>query len=652
MFALERKIRRSLSGKLIFSIILLAVPIFVLSIGLLFLESRSYIKREATEHAMSRLSTASHHVDRYLRIAETATNIYTWIVEENFVPDSMLALSRRIVELNGNIDGCSIGAEPDMFPEFGRYCSAYTIRENDTITSVFEQPYEYFTRIWYANPRSTRRSGWTVYYDEVDSLDVVLNGMLATYSRPLFDPNRTDSTLIGVITVDLSLTRLSRMITADKPYPNSYYVMVDRRGQFYIHPDSTRLFTPIFEGADPVTQADLIALGHEMSSGQEGSMSVVIEGQPCIVCYKPIRNALWSMAIICPESDILQDYQKLTSIIIPILIIGLTLILILGRRSVVHAISPLEQLLVQTRRIEAGLYDERIPHSTRHDAVGQLQNSFMQMQSSLDRHVSAIRKVNHETARRNDELAKASEMAEEAALQKTTFIHNMTHQIRTPMNIVMGFAQVMEGNFDVIPKEEVKSLADIMNSEAKKLRRMTQMLFDSSDIGVFEEMKTKRHEIISCNKLAHECVDYTQRNFPGLTVKLETSIPDSVCLLSNHLFLMRGLRELLYNSAKYSDGKNVAMLVSGTEEYVQFVIEDTGAGIPQEHREKMFEPFTKIDDLSEGLGLGLPLALRHITYLGGSLTLDTNYFDGCRFIVRFPSEVFAEAAPSDSPKGE
>ena len=637
MIALERKIRRSLSGKLIFSIVLLAVPIFVLSIGLLFLESRSNIKREATEHAMSRLNTAAYHVDRYLRIAETATNISTWIVEENFVPDSMLAISRRIVELNGNIDGCSIGAEPNMFPEFGRYCSAYTIRENDTITSVFEQPYEYFTRIWYANPRSTRRAGWTVYYDEVDSLDVVL-GMLATYSRPLFSP---DSTLIGVITVDLSLTRLSRMITADKPYPNSYFVMVDRRGQFYIHPDSTRLFTPIFEGADPVTQADLIALGHEMSSGQEGNMSVVIDGQPCIVCYKPIRNALWSMAIICPESDILQGYQKLTSIIIPILIIGLVLILVLGRRSVVHAISPLEQLLVQTRRIEAGLYDERIPHSTRHDAVGQLQNSFMQMQTSLDRHVSAIRKVNHETARRNDELVKASEMAEEAALQKTTFIHNMTHQIRTPMNIVMGFAQVMEGNFDVIPKEEVKSLADIMNSEAKKLRRMSQMLFDSSDIGIFEEMKMNRHENISCNEVARECVDFTHQNFPGINVEFETSIPDSLCLQSNRLFLMRGLRELLYNSAKYSDGKHVAMRVSGTDEYVQFVIEDTGSGIPEGHREKMFEPFSKIDDLSEGLGLGLPLSLRHITYLGGSLTLDINYLDGCRFIVRFPSEVFA-----------
>lgn len=637
MVSLGTHIRKSLSLKLIVSILLLAVPIFVLSIGLLFFESRANIKREATEHAKSRLNTAAYHVDRYLRIAETASNITAWIVEENFVPDSMLAFSRRIVELNGNIDGCSIGAEPDMFPEYGRYCSAYTIRKDDSIMTVIEAPYEYFTRIWYDTPRTTKRSGWTVYYDDFDSLDIALDGMLATYSKPLYTP---DSTLLGVMSVDLSLTRLSKMITADKPYPNSYFVMVDRRGQFYIHPDSTRLFTPIFSGADPIKQADIIALGHEMSSGQEGSMSVVMDGQPCIVCYKPIRNALWSMAIICPESDILKGYQQLTSIIIPILIIGLILILILGRRSVIHAISPLDQLLVQAQRMAAGHYDQQIPHSTRHDAVGQLQNSFLQMQSSLNRHISDIRKVNHETARRNEELVQANQMAEEAGHQKTTFIHNMTHQIRTPMNIVMGFAQVMEGNFGIFPKEEVKSLADLMNSEAKKLRRMSQMLFDSSDIGIFEELKMKRNETISCNEVARECMVYTHQNFPGINVEFETSIPDSLCLRSNHLFLMRGLREMLYNSAKYSDGQHVSMRLSGTDEYVQFVIEDTGTGIPEEHREKMFEPFTKIDDLSEGLGLGLPLALRHITYLGGTLTLDTNYFDGCRFIIRFPSDLF------------
>lgn len=638
MNALERHIRQSLSMKLIISILLLAVPIFVLSIGLLFFESRSNIKREATEQAKSHLNTAAYHVDRYLRIAETATNITAWIVEENFVPDSLLVYSRRIVELNGNIDGCSISAEPDMFPEYGRYCSVYTIREGDTVKTTLEAPYEYFTRIWYDTPRTQKRPGRTVYYDDADSLDLVLDGMLASYGKPLYT---SDSTLLGVISTDLSLTRLSRMITADKPYPNSYFVMVDRQGQFYIHPDSTRLFTRIFEGADPIKQADIIALGHEMSSGQEGSMSVMVDGHPCIVCYKPIRNALWSMAIICPESDILQGYQRLTAIIIPILILGLILILFLGRKTVIHAISPLDQLLIQSQRLAAGHYDQLISHSTRHDAVGRLQNSFMQMQSSLNRHISAIQKVNHETARRNEELVHANELAEEASYKKTTFIHNVTHQIRTPMNIVMGFAQVMEGNFDTIPKEEISSLAALMNSSSVKLRRMVQMLFDSSDMGIYEELKSKRHENVSCNEVARECVAFTQKNFPDISLEFETSIPDTFCVRSNYLFFMRGLRELLYNAAKYSDGQHVSIRVSKTEEYVQFVIEDTGTGIPEEHREKMFQPFTKIDDLSEGLGLGLPLALRHITHLGGSLTLDTNYYDGCRFIIRFPSEAFA-----------
>jgi signal transduction histidine kinase len=50
----------------------------------------------------------------------------------------------------------------------------------------------------------------------------------------------------------------------------------------------------------------------------------------------------------------------------------------------------------------------------------------------------------------------------------------------------------------------------------------------------------------------------------------------------------------------------------------------------------MFEPFTKIDDLSEGLGLGLPLSKRHMQYLGGDLTLDASYHDGCRFIAELP----------------
>ena len=99
---------------------------------------------------------------------------------------------------------------------------------------------------------------------------------------------------------------------------------------------------------------------------------------------------------------------------------------------------------------------------------------------------------------------------------------------------------------------------------------------------------------------------------------------------------MRALRELLYNSAKYSDGKNVKLQVTYTDHVVRFIVEDTGKSINEIDSDRLFNFFTKVDDLTEGLGLGLPLTKRHAQNLGGDLILDTDYHDGCRFIIEIP----------------
>ena len=99
---------------------------------------------------------------------------------------------------------------------------------------------------------------------------------------------------------------------------------------------------------------------------------------------------------------------------------------------------------------------------------------------------------------------------------------------------------------------------------------------------------------------------------------------------------MLSLRELLYNAAKYSDGLNVTLHIEQTPTTVRFICKDTGPGIPEKDRERMFDFFTKINDLSEGLGLGLPLAKRHARSLGGDLTLDNDYQGGCCFILELP----------------
>ena len=113
-------------------------------------------------------------------------------------------------------------------------------------------------------------------------------------------------------------------------------------------------------------------------------------------------------------------------------------------------------------------------------------------------------------------------------------------------------------------------------------------------------------------------------------------MPDSLHIVTNHLYLLRSLRELLYNSAKYSDFSHISLHVSQTEATVRFTTEDIGPGLSTEQLKQVFTPFNKFDDLSEGLGIGLSLARRHIINLGGDLQLDTDYHDGCRFIIIMP----------------
>jgi signal transduction histidine kinase len=113
-------------------------------------------------------------------------------------------------------------------------------------------------------------------------------------------------------------------------------------------------------------------------------------------------------------------------------------------------------------------------------------------------------------------------------------------------------------------------------------------------------------------------------------------VADDFCIHTNRLYLMRSLRELLYNAAKYSDGQHVLFQVSRTDTTVRFVVEDTGKGISAADRQRLFNFFMKVDDLSEGLGLGLPLAKRHAQNLGGDIVLDEDYHDGCRFILELP----------------
>ena len=628
-------IRHNLSMKLCLGILLMTVPIFLISLGVFYQQSRNILLHEAMIRVNGTLNTMMQRIVLHLTTVEVATNSNSWIVEEQLNPDTMLTVSHRVVQLNSYIDGCSISTEPDVFPKFGRYFSAYTVREPDTITTVIEEEYEYFSKVWYKKPRMQDEPCWVVYFDESDSLELTLDGMIASYSKPLYKENK----FVGIISTDLALLHFSKVISAEKPYPNAYYMMIDEEGHYLIHPDSTCLFTKtIFTDIDPKLHPDIVALGHEMTAGKRGNMHVNIDNQPCLACYQPVPGTKWCLALICPDKDILQAYYKLAFIIIALIVIGLIVIFAFCYRVTSSAIKPIGKLAEMTQQIGEGNYDQTIARSKHKNAIGELQDNFAVMQESLARHVNDIRQGNDEAQRHNEELVEATRLAEEASRQKAVFIQNISHQIRTPLNIIMGFAQVLRGSFGQMPEEEARNLTGLMDHNAKTLSRMVMMLFDSSEYGITKDLISNKNEVVSCNEVAREGIEHSNGHFPELLIEFMTEVTDDFCIHTNRLYLMRSIREILYNSAKYSDGNHISLRVTLTASTVRFIFEDTGPGIDKAYHKMIYEPFTKINDLSEGLGLGLPLSKRHIINLGGELTLDETYTEGCRFIIELPRQ--------------
>lgn len=626
------KLKRHLSAKLSLGILVLAVPMFILVLGILYLQSRYIIRQEATKRAGSALNTTVQRVRNYMTIVETATNANTWLVEENFTPDSLLSISRRIVQLNRYVNGCSITAEPDMFPQYGRYFSAYTIRENDTIMTAREAEYDYYEKVWYKIPRQLDKACWVDPFDDYNEGTLYTSEIIASYCKPFY---LKGGKVAGIISTDLSFRQLAETINSvECPYPHAYYMLVSSEGRYFIHPDSTKLFKEtIFTDADPNKHADLIALGHEMVAGHQGYMHANLQGRLCHVSYRPVTGTDWSLALVCPDSEILKNYYQLAYVIVFLILLGLFVIFWLCRRVVNHAVMPLSDLVDMSQRICEGHYDKAIPRTEREDAIGRLQNSFATMQQSLHDHMSSIRQAAAEAQRRNEELTHAMQQAEEAVRQKDLFMQNVSHQIRTPLNIILGFADVLRDN--TLTSDDLAKISGMMKYNAMHLNRMVIMLFSSSEMGAFEDSQVQRNDLVSCNGIAQECINFMQSRFPDLVINCSLLTIDH-SLLTNRLMLERTLRELLYNAVKYSDGQHILMSITQTASTVRFMIEDVGPGLPKGSQDFIFKPFAKVDDLSEGLGLGLPLSKRHALSLGGDLIFDTTYHDGCRFIVEIP----------------
>lgn len=391
-------IRRKLSVRVSLWIVIFAAAIFIAALSFLFYQAREAVRQEAISRATQILDKTSLHVEGILNRVEVATNMTEWLVMRHpEVADSMFVYSRGMLLNNPDFFNCSIAFEPYYFENKGLYFSAYTRYVGDSIRTIQggSENYQYFFTDWYLMPKLLDRPCWTEPYMDYDA-PTNTSEMVASYCRAIKDKQ---GNMIGVINTSLSLSWLSQTVSAVKPYPNSYSIMIGQSGTYLVHPDSTKLtrqtiFTQTIEHPDTA----LTALGHAMQNGEEGMKRMELDGEDCYIFYKPLGQTGCSMAIVCPESDIFGGFDRLRRTVLIIVVAGLLLMLHFFIRIITHELTPLRRLAQGAETIASGQFDAELPKLRRIDEIGQLSHSFAGMQKSLVKYIEELKDTTAEKA--------------------------------------------------------------------------------------------------------------------------------------------------------------------------------------------------------------------------------------------------------------
>lgn len=251
------------------------------------------------------------------------------------------------------------------------------------------------------------------------------------------------------------------------------------------------------------------------------------------------------------------------------------------------------------------------------------------LNAKLHRAKNKLDEQNRTLIKAEEELRKAKEVAEQSNWLKTMFIQNMSHEIRTPLNSIVGFSGVLVDMLD--EKEDIGQYVALIESNSKLLLKLVG---DILDISILDSEVEIKHNAVDVNACCQASIDAAGASFdPGVRLIFEPAC-DELIINSNYSYIVQVLDNLLGNASKFTHEGSVTLAyeVKKEENQLIFTVTDTGIGIPVEEQERVFERFVKLDNFSQGAGLGLSICRIVAERLGGYLRIDKGYTQGTRII--------------------
>lgn len=245
---------------------------------------------------------------------------------------------------------------------------------------------------------------------------------------------------------------------------------------------------------------------------------------------------------------------------------------------------------------------------------------------------------------REKEYALALEQArisKEESRLKTQFVNNISHDIRTPLNAVIGYSQLLTLAGDTLTEKERAEYVNYIETSGELLTMLIDDILSISDIE--HDILKLRFRESSCNLICHKAVSCCMMRVPtGVELYYTTEYDDDFTIVTDAKRVQQILINMISNSCKATvEGEiKVHCAPSAKDGYVDFIVTDTGCGVAPEKAEEIFNRFVSVDnnDSGAGHGLGLDICIKISQRMGGYIWLDQTYQGGARFVLTLPLE--------------